>query len=299
MKLDNRRSIADFDLIARPYRVLELLTFGPALQRCRTHFLPRLLDRRQALILGDGDGRFLAALLSANPHLVADAVDTSAAMLRLLQRRAATASAASRLQTHHTSAITFAPRHTYDLVVTHFFLDCLTQSELDALCHRLAPHLAPDALWLVSDFRIPTGPMRWPARALIRSLYLGFRLLTGLRTARLPDHAAALAAAGLTRIAHHHALADLLTTELWQFAPGSSSYTDSKPPLSREYTQPMLPPQRTVSGRSHPVDDPLPDPEPASPSLPGPDPGVFHRDPGNPQPAEPEDPPAKPAAPVP
>jgi hypothetical protein len=60
----------------------------------------------------------------------------------------------------------------------------------------------------------------------------------------------------------------------------------------------MLLPQRTVSGKSRSIDDPLPDPEPASPSLPGPDPGVFHRDPGNPQPAEPEDAPTKSATTV-
>ena len=49
----------------------------------------------------------------------------------------------------------------------------------------------------------------------------------------------------------------------------------------------MLPPQRSSS---RPIDDPVPDPEPASPSLPGPDPGVFHPDPGDPEPAEPEGP---------
>ena len=44
----------------------------------------------------------------------------------------------------------------------------------------------------------------------------------------------------------------------------------------------MLPPQRVASHKSHQVEDPLPDPEPASPSLPGPDPGVFHREPRRP-----------------
>ena len=260
-----------FDLVARPYRWLEYFTFGRALERCRIHFLPRLLDRKQALVFGDGDGRFLAALLAANPHLEADAVDTSAAMLRLLERRAQAAApnSSTRLRTHHTSALTFTPERTYDLIATHFFLDCLTQPELNALCTRITPHLTPQALWLVSDFRIPTGPMRWPARILVRALYLGFRLLTGLHTTALPDHAAALTAAGLTRIAYHHSLAGLLTTELWQ---------------SREYTSPMLPPQRPKSGG---IDDPVPDPEPASPSLPGPDPGVFHREPGEPAPATP------------
>ena len=58
---------ANFDLIARPYRWLEYLTFGPALARCRNHFLPQLTDRRAALVLGDGDGRFLARLLAPTP----------------------------------------------------------------------------------------------------------------------------------------------------------------------------------------------------------------------------------------
>jgi len=52
---------------------------------------------------------------------------------------------------------------------------------------------------------------------------------------------------------------------------------------SREYTSPMLPPQRPSS---RPIDDPVPDPEPASPSLPGPDPAVFHPDPCPKEPAE-------------
>jgi SAM-dependent methyltransferase len=207
----------NFDSIARPYRWLEALTFGPCLQHCRTHFLPQLRARKRALVLGDGDGRFLARLLAANPHVDADAVDTSAAMLHLLKARCR--AHASRLRTHHASALTFTPSNTYDLVVTHFFLDCLTQSEVESLIARLTPHLATNALWLVSDFRIPTGPMRWPARFLIAALYLAFRLLAGLRTRRLPDYAAALSAAGFTQIAHQHLLAGILTTELWQFAP--------------------------------------------------------------------------------
>jgi hypothetical protein len=58
--------------------------------------------------------------------------------------------------------------------------------------------------------------MRLPARLVIRTLYLAFRILTGLRTTYLPDHATPLARAGLTRVAYHHRLAGLLTTEIWQ-----------------------------------------------------------------------------------
>ncbi len=208
----------DFNLIARPYRWLEYLTLGTALEHCRNHYLPQLHNRNHALILGDGDGRFLAQLLKRNQDLRADAVDISDTMLKLLSKRCeeATPNVANRLRTRHANALTFSLEGPYDLVVTHFFLDCLTQPDLNALITRIALTLTPGALWLISDFRIPPGPMRLPARLLVRSLYLAFRLLTGLRTTRLPDHATPLTQAGLTRISKQHRLAGLLTTELWQ-----------------------------------------------------------------------------------
>ena len=231
---NNRRNCAapSFDLVAKPYRWMERLTFGHALWRCRTHFLPELAGCRSALILGDGDGRFTAALLRANPQIRIDAVDSSAAMLNLLQQRAlsATPHASTRLRTHHADARAFAhalaPNATYDLIVTHFFLDCLTQPEVDSLALALAPCLQPGALWVVSDFRIPPGAMRWPARALVRSLYFAFRILTGLRTTHLPDHAAALTGARFKRKARKLSLMGMLTTELWTCTPAQErAYT--------------------------------------------------------------------------
>jgi ubiquinone/menaquinone biosynthesis C-methylase UbiE len=272
MTRDANIGAPNFDRIAPIYRWMEYATFGRSLERCRNRFLPQLQGCRRALVLGDGDGRFLARLLAANPDLRADAVDTSRAMLRLLERRAeAVSTTNARLHTHQASALTFLPQRSYDLVVTHFFLDCLTQTQLDGLCARIVPHLEPRALWIVSEFRIPPGMMRWPSRILVRLLYLAFRLLTGLRIRKLPDHAAALAADGFTRIAQHLSLGGLLTSELWQL---------------REYTPAMLPPRYP---RTDPVTDPLPDPEPASPSLPGPDPGVYHPEPCAPAPQPPSD----------
>lgn len=211
----------NFDRIARPYRVLEHLTLGRALERCRFHFLSELRAKspRHVLALGDGDGRFLARLLNENPQARADAVDTSLAMLTLLRNRCAANSVpANRLRLHNTSALTFAATPTlpeYDLVVTHFFLDCLTQPELDRLAAQLAPRLSLNALWLVSDFRIPPAPLAWPAKLFVQLLYLAFRILTGLRVSSLPDHHAALTRAGLVRTSQQLSCAGLLTTELW------------------------------------------------------------------------------------
>ncbi len=68
-------SPSNFDRIARPYRWLEYLSFGPMLERCRFYRIPQLTAARRALVLGDGDGRFLARLLTCNPEVQVDAVD--------------------------------------------------------------------------------------------------------------------------------------------------------------------------------------------------------------------------------
>ena len=168
----------------------------------------------------------LATLLASNLRLQATAVDLSPNMLHLLRQRCRPT--ASRLTTHRADALSFVcqpntarqpnTKDPYDLVVTHFFLDCLTQPQIEALATALSPQLAPEALWLLSDFRIPPGPLAWPARLLVRTLYFAFRLLTGLRVTRLPDHAAALRRAGFTRLHRHTSLAGLLTSELWRRA---------------------------------------------------------------------------------
>jgi SAM-dependent methyltransferase len=215
---------ANFDRMARPYRWLEYLTFGPYLERCRFHFLDRLETHRHALVLGDGDGRFTARLLAANPRITVDAVDSSAAMLRLLTQRLSGLgpSAGRRLRAIHSDALAFRPTGAgpaltpYDLVVTHFFLDCLTGNELVSLLTNLQPHLAPKATWLVSEFALPEHqPAATLARIVIATLYRAFRILTNLKTQRLPCYASTLRQAGFSMTDSQSYLGGLLVAEIW------------------------------------------------------------------------------------
>ena len=206
----------NFDRVAHLYRWAEYLTLGPLLQRTRTHFLPQLPPRNNALILGDGDGRFLAQLLAHQPNLHALAVDTSASMLHLLRHRCQPH--ADRLQTLKASALTLTPSPGTDLITTHFFLDCLTQPEVDTLTQNLAAQLSPGALWLLSDFGQPRPRALRPLASLyIRALYLAFRILTNLRVTHLPDPQTSLRNAGFHRIARHDLLFGLIYTEIWQY----------------------------------------------------------------------------------
>ena len=216
----------DFDLVARPYRWLEYLSFGPYLARCRFAQLPHLMSARRALVFGDGDGRFLARLLRLNPQLHADAVDASPRMLALLRRRIARAGAAARVRTHGLDALEFNPRAAavhdgaaYDLVVTHFFLDCFTPPQIERLAAVVVPACAPDACWLISEFQIPAHRSRLAvlaSRLVVAALYRAFALLTGLRVRHLPDYAPILRRHGFELESHPEFLGGLLRSQLWR-----------------------------------------------------------------------------------
>jgi SAM-dependent methyltransferase len=207
---------ADFNGIAPAYRWLEYLSFGPMLERCRFYRLAQLTDRRRALVIGDGDGRFLARLMRQNAQLEAEAVDSSSAMLRLLQQRVAEGGASERLLVHCEDARGFSPSGEYDLVATHFFLDCLTTEEVIALAERIRSRLLPGAVWIVSDFAIPRGVLALPARLIVSLLYAVFGLLTGLEVRRLPRLGAAFRSAGFSLVERKQWLGGLLCSELWQ-----------------------------------------------------------------------------------
>ena len=210
----------NFNSVARAYRWMEYFSFGHMLERCRFHFLVRCSQARHVLVLGDGDGRFTARLLASNPTVTVDAVDASPAMLALLRARAQQScrNADMRLSTIEADIRRFTPTgKDYDLVVSHFFLDCLTDSEVAALIARISPHMNEDAIWLVADFAVPAkGWRRLGAGMVIRSLYLAFSILTGLHVRKIPNHAKAFDNNGFHRVEKAAYLGGMLIAEVWQ-----------------------------------------------------------------------------------
>lgn len=215
-----------FDKLARPYRWMEYLSFGPLLWRTRIAFLPEMKHARHALMLGDGDGRFSAALLRSNRNVRVCAVDASGAMLMRLQQRVEAQGDASRLTVLHADATDALPDGSFDLVCTHFFLDCLHDAQCAALARAVVERMTPGAIWAVSEFAVPATNARWFACVLVGALYRLFAALTGLRVQRLPDYATALGNAGFSCDATKTALGGILRAELWRdrnaVRPGSS-----------------------------------------------------------------------------
>jgi ubiquinone/menaquinone biosynthesis C-methylase UbiE len=203
----------NFDPVAKAYRWMEYLSFGPFLERCRETYLARLTTARRALVLGDGDGRFLACLLAINPSLEVDVVDSSGSMLRVLQSRIG---GHPQVRLHHVDALAWEPAGTYDLIVTHFFLDCFFPAQVEQLFDRVLPHAQPGAQWVISEFAIPANRLlALLAGALVAMLYRTFFVLTGLQVRKLPDYSIPLRERGLLLAGERPYLAGLLTAQLW------------------------------------------------------------------------------------
>lgn len=188
---------ADFDLLAPVYPTMERLLAGQRLQRCRTAWLDELAGARRMLIAGVGHGPALAAVLRRHPQLRITCVDASARMLAVARARAARDGLdLERIDFVQARLPDWRPADArFDVIATHFFLDCFAPDQLGAVVAALSRLATPDARWIVSDFTLPPrGPARWRALAVHRLMYFFFRLTTRLPARRLTPPDAHLAA---------------------------------------------------------------------------------------------------------
>ena len=115
----------NFDLISPHYRWLEAIAFGRALQNARACWINQIPRPNRALIVGEGNGRFLCELLRVHPQIDVDCVDASQRMLDLARDRIQRLCPESlgTIRFHHRNFLDWSPACQYDLLVTHFFLD--------------------------------------------------------------------------------------------------------------------------------------------------------------------------------
>lgn len=208
---------ADFDRLARIYHALEWLAFGRDLGRARFCLLDRLAGCRSILVLGEGDGRVLARLVSVASAARIHCFDASPAMLARARARLAPADAARVTFTCGDARTAGFPPGAHDAVVTLFFLDCFAAAEVAALVSRIHAALRPGACWLFADFALPPrGFRRWRARIWLAGLYAFFRWETGLQARALPPSEASIRAAGFSLEAEEERQLGLLRTVLFR-----------------------------------------------------------------------------------
>jgi SAM-dependent methyltransferase len=208
-----------FDAIAPWYRALEWIAFGDQLQRCRVACLGEIPAPRRALIVGEGNGRFLCELLRRHPAVEVDCLDVSERMLQLAHERVERQwpDRAARVRFVRQEIMSWnAPAQRYDLIVTHFVLDCFREKELALIIQKLTCAASEDATWLLADFRVPSrGFARLRARVWLGLMYWFFRVAARIEANELIDPTPFIQAHGFVRVTQHQLKGGMLKSESW------------------------------------------------------------------------------------
>jgi ubiquinone/menaquinone biosynthesis C-methylase UbiE len=212
-------SVASFDHLARYYGWMESLLAGGKLEQCRNALWDDIPPLSNALLVGEGHGKFLACLLERYPNAKVTCVDASEQMLNVARQRLQREPLPLQGVEFVHAALPWwnPPRQNYDLIATHFFLDCFPREQLGAVIKALEPALRPGACWLVSDFQVPSGGLRrLRARIIHRLMYGFFRIATKLPASRLVSPRPFLRKYGFIRVRRQEFDWGLLAAELWR-----------------------------------------------------------------------------------
>lgn len=150
-----RRFFRNFDFVAPAYPLLERASFGDSLNVARRAFLRQTARATDVLLIGEGNGRFLAELLARKRGGCVTVIDSSPRMLRLLAARVSTIRRYTELKLISADFLIWSGEPArYDAVVTHFFLDLFRpDSQLRAIT-KITELSKPGVLWVNVDYRI-------------------------------------------------------------------------------------------------------------------------------------------------
>lgn len=218
-----------YDRLAPLYQTTEWLVFGKRLQQARLALLAELPPWSRLLLFGDGDGRLLAELCAqiqkmeqqssppGTPWKIVS-VDHSPAMLRQQQSRVEELAAGNHVEFLQANACSYLPEaNAYDVLITPFFLDCFSRSELERYLPSWLAALRHGGSLYYVDFVVPHEAWQRPwAILLLRAMHLFFRWQTGLQNRRLVDPQPLFLQCGLRKVAERFGVNGMVVSQLWQ-----------------------------------------------------------------------------------
>ena len=209
-----------YDHLACRYQLIETLIFGSRLKKARTALLSSIPACRSALVLGDGDGRLLEALLTAQPKCQITSVDQSQRMLEIQQQRISNHPRSNNVRWLQQDARKLEGfDHQYDLLVSAFFLDCFTGEELEMNLRKWLNCVRPHGLFYFVDFQEPgAGWKRVRGKLCLAAMHYFFRRYTNLPNRKLVDLNGALDQCPLELVTSENVSHDLISARLYRIA---------------------------------------------------------------------------------
>lgn len=144
----------NYDLVAPFYPILETAAFGDALNKARSAFLEPIVNAEKTLLIGEGNGRFLAACLKDKKGGSITVIDSSRKMLSLLRSRIQALKHETTLELVHADFLCWEPvASAFDVIVTHFVLDLFRPNSQRRLIEKITTLSKSETLWVNVDFR--------------------------------------------------------------------------------------------------------------------------------------------------
>lgn len=179
-----------FDRIAWAYDFLAGTVFGRAMERSQVTYLSEIQPGSRVLILGGGTGWIIARLLSIRPDCEVTYIDASGRMIGKARRRLIEP---AKVRLIHGTEDDIPPGSTFDVVITHFYLDMFPKNHLAHLVGKIGGFIPGRTQWIATDF---VGNEKFWQRIMLLVMYKFFHLTAGIQSNSLPDWNRSLREAG-------------------------------------------------------------------------------------------------------
>ena len=169
-----------FDKLAGVYDMLTIFVFGKSMRNAQRHHLLHIKEHVTILILGGGTGWLLDDILRNKANCEVWFLDISKEMIALAKKRNT-----GNNRIHFIQATEEAiPREImFDVIITNFYLDLFSGS-LPAVLKRILHQFSESGKWIVVDF---VNEDRWWQQAMLRAMYLFFRMMCSIEAKALPS----------------------------------------------------------------------------------------------------------------
>jgi tRNA (cmo5U34)-methyltransferase len=196
-----------YDLLAPLYDALSFIAFGSSLYRAQAQFLNDIPPGSKVLVLGGGTGRWLneASIRRSNPEITY--IDSSYAMLK----KAGTNGRGLSVQFVRGTQEFLKGGEDFDVFIAFCFFDLFDIRTLPDVVDRIRRSMKPGASWMVVDF----VNRKWWHAAMLSTMYVFFRIITGLKNSKLPAWQDVLKAKGLCEKQSRTFYAGFIESGIW------------------------------------------------------------------------------------
>jgi len=178
----------------------------------QVYLLQFIRPHSKILIVGGGTGWLLEELAKIRPGgLEITYVEVAAKMMAKSKKRK---TGANRVVFVNDAIENLAFPNEFDVVITPFLFDNFSEQTLDNVFGHVKSMLKTNGLWLNCDFQL-TG--KWWQMAMLKSMFLFFRLICGIEASKLPDIYRQFAKQGFKVIEQKTFFGGFIVSEVYKF----------------------------------------------------------------------------------